>query len=275
MPHHALLQTDDPAPKKLIAALRRENLKVYAAACSADLLQHLAHTRADLVLLHLTKARGAWVETCRQIRSLTVVPLLIFGGHVPDREIVQALQAGADLFVAGEPDNAVIAAQVDACLRRLEALGDSQERTTAHRKLASADGRLQLDLAMRTVHLDGVPIALTKTEYQLLTFLAQHAGYAIPYDQIMEYVWGWETDHRGSVHTCVAAIRRKLDDEPEHAIYIVNEFGFGYRLCRLVPVDPCPVPTLALPSLQSQPSPFLIRDTLSENADLAPESWEI
>jgi DNA-binding response OmpR family regulator len=89
------------------------------------------------------------------------------------------------------------------------------------------DEILEIDLTRRKVKVGGRSIHLTPTEFQFLAVLVHHADELLPYDQILNAVWGWKPAENRIVHTFAAQIRAKLGERA--AAYIVNEYGSGYR----------------------------------------------
>ena len=92
-------------------------------------------------------------------------------------------------------------------------------------------GQLFIDLAARTVTLDGAEVHLTPIEFGLLRVLARHQGKLVTQRQLLREVWGrgYETEtHYLRVH--VAHIRSKIEPEPSQPRYLITESGVGYRL---------------------------------------------
>lgn len=93
-----------------------------------------------------------------------------------------------------------------------------------------SDGYLTIDLEKRMILVRGEPIKLTRTEYNLLAYLLQNAGWIRTFDQILENVWGPE--YLGSldyVHVYVSNLRKKIELDPKKPIYLESEHGVGYR----------------------------------------------
>ena len=92
-------------------------------------------------------------------------------------------------------------------------------------------GDLLIDLARRSVTVEGRPVRLTPTEYELLRYLALHAGKPVTHTTLLRQVWGdYAVGDKYNTRYVVAQIRKKLGDDPANPRYIVNEPGVGYRL---------------------------------------------
>jgi two-component system KDP operon response regulator KdpE len=92
-------------------------------------------------------------------------------------------------------------------------------------------GRLQVDLANREVSVDGEPVSLTPTEYDLLRNLIKHSGKVLTHRQLLRSVWG--SAYEGETHMLqvnISNLRRKIEPDPTRPIYLITEPGVGYRL---------------------------------------------
>ena len=92
-------------------------------------------------------------------------------------------------------------------------------------------GDLEIDLGTRHVSIGGQAVRLTPTEYELLRYLALHAGKPVSHTTLLRQVWGeYAVGDKYNTRYVVAQIRKKLGDDPANPRYIVNEPGVGYRL---------------------------------------------
>jgi DNA-binding response OmpR family regulator len=91
-------------------------------------------------------------------------------------------------------------------------------------------GDIAIDLDKREVYLDNVIVALKPKEYELLLFLAEHAGRVIPRDTLLEKVWGWEyTGDSRTVDVHIRWLREKLEKDPSHPRHFMTIRSVGYR----------------------------------------------
>jgi two-component system KDP operon response regulator KdpE len=92
-------------------------------------------------------------------------------------------------------------------------------------------GDLEIDLARRSVSVNGRSVHLTPTEYELLRYLAVHAGKPVTHTTLLRQVWGdYAIGDKYNTRYVVAQLRKKVGDDPANPRYIVNEPGVGYRL---------------------------------------------
>ena len=204
-----------------------EGASVVTANDGREGLQAFFAQRPDLVVLDINMPRMDGWETCRQIRLLSDVPIIMLTSLNSDAEMIRGLDVGADDFIS-KPFNAqVLLARIRAVLRRLE--------KTAVPKLQTpyADDYLTVDLDRHEVLVQGKPVKLTATEYQLLTYLIKNAGRTLTYKQILQNVWGWEyQDSIDYVHVYLSHLRRKLEKDSKNPLYLITVHGLGYRFER-------------------------------------------
>lgn len=200
----------------------------YAARVALDGPQALAeHERLapDLVVLDLMLPGLDGLEVMRRIRARdagrrTAIILLTAKGEEIDR--VVGLGQGADDYVVKPFSPAELVARVQAVLRRTSAP-------------APVDGPLEfdglrIDERAHRVTLDGEEVALTQREYDLLVFLARHAGEAFTRVQLMDRVWrySWYSD-TATVTVHIRRLRTKLERDPAAPRWIQTVWGVGYR----------------------------------------------
>ena len=117
----------------------------------------------------------------------------------------------------------ILLAKARAILRRAAWPSTSNSSPTYN------DGYLTIDLEKQQVLVRGERVDLTHTEFKLLAYLGRHAGQLLPYQRILENIWGWEKGHEGVVHTHISRLRRKLEPEAKKPAYLLTEHGIGYR----------------------------------------------
>lgn len=178
----------------------------------------------DLVILDIRMPEMDGWETCRQIRLLSDVPIIMLTSLNHDQEIVRGLRCGADDFVTKPFSREVLAARASAVLRRTETIQDTQDASVYD------DDYLYINLDQREIQVQGELIKLSSTEFQLLSYLFENAGRILTYETILNNVWGWEYQNSVDyVHVYLSHLRKKIEDDPRNPRYLVNERGVGYR----------------------------------------------
>jgi len=213
-----LIVDDDPAiVEVLMAYLTAEG---HTVEMENDGLAALALLpRADVAIIDWMLPGMSGVElTAHARREYPQLPVLLLTarGEVEDR--LEGLNAGADDYVVKPFSPREIVARVRALLRRVGV----RERIEA--------GPLTLDLSARSATLHGQPLALSRTEFDLLATFMQHPGLAWSRERLLERVWGPEYLGVGRVvDVHITALRRKLGDDPDAPTFIETVRGLGYR----------------------------------------------
>jgi two-component system response regulator RegX3 len=211
-----LIVEDDPAIADGIRdALEAAGHDVTAAGTGADGLIALGDG-TDLVVLDLGLPDLDGVEVCRAIRRRSAVPLIVVSARSAEVDRVQVLEMGADDYLVKPFGMRELLARITAVTRRT-ATPAERDRTL---------GPLRIDLAARRVTLDGEPIHLTATEFDVLGYLVEEPGVVRKRSDILRAVW--QTEWFGATKTLdahVAAIRRKLGSPA----WIESVRGVGFR----------------------------------------------
>ena len=180
----------------------------------------------DLIVLDLGLPDMDGEEFIRRARGETMVPIIVLSARTQEQDKVSALDLGANDYITKPFGTAELLARVRAALR-----------SNRHRAESTAPGSvfaledLVIDYDRRQVRVDGSPIHVTQTEYNILALLSQHTGKVLTYSAIIRAVWG--TIDEGSVKKLqvnMANLRKKLGCQPGENRYIVNELGVGYRM---------------------------------------------
>lgn len=220
-----LIIDDDLTLLQLLAtALSQTGYKVYTAANGPEGLRQFFTLRPDLIILDLMMPDVDGWTVCQRIRQVSTVPLIMLTALSQEELIIRGLDYGADDYLTKPCSFDMLLARVRAVLRRA-ALPPLTQKSVTY-----SDNRLTIDLDERRVFILGEPVKLSATEYGLLTYLFQNAGQVLTFEQILEQVWG-ETGHGNIdyVHVYVSRLRRKLEVNPREPVYLITEYGVGYR----------------------------------------------
>lgn len=197
-----------------------------ADRCEQGLLVYSSH-RPDLVILDLGLPDMDGEEFIRKIRMNNVTPVIVLSARTDEHDKVSALDLGANDYITKPFGTAELLARVRAVLR-------SSQFSTSITSIPSGKfraGDLEIDFERRLVTASGEPVALTQTEYNILTLLTRHAGKVLTYSNIISEIWG--SSDSGSIKKLqvnMANIRKKLKCVPGDNKYFVNELGVGYRM---------------------------------------------
>jgi two-component system KDP operon response regulator KdpE len=201
-----------------------EGAQVFAASSGEQALQLLATQSPDLVILDIMMPHMDGFETCNLIKQRSTVPIIFLTALSQDDEIVRGLEGGAVDYITKPFSSKVLVARVRAALRQAT-LADLSETQPLY-----DDGYLRIDPAAHRVFVQGEAVKLSPLEYGLLMCLFEDAGRVVPYDEILERVWGEVyRDSINYVHVYVRYLRQKLEPDPNAPTYIHTERGAGYR----------------------------------------------
>jgi two-component system KDP operon response regulator KdpE len=219
-----LIIDDEEQMRRLLRiTLEASDYRVAEAATGKAGITEAAMVRPDLIVLDMGLPDMPGSEVLSAIRAWTAVPVLVLSVRGSEQDKVAMLDLGADDYVTKPFSPAELLARVRVALRHAATKGMDTPIVRV--------GDVEIDLAARIVKKAGVAVKLTSTEYNIIRFLAQHEGRVLTYSQILREVWGNQyADATHYVHVHVAAVRRKLEDNPSRPALILTESGVGYRL---------------------------------------------
>ncbi|MDP2729644.1 MAG: response regulator transcription factor [Dehalococcoidales bacterium] len=218
---------DDAVFLRLVErVLSRQGLEVFKAAGGQEGLKLLFKEKPDIVLLDVAMPGMDGWQTCRRIRELSDVPvILLTGKQKAEEDIVRGLDYGADDYLFKPLGNRELVARVRATLRRIELSPPAEVK----REVTYADDFLTVDIAERKVMVKGERVKLTPKEFRLFALLVEGAGRIFTHRELLEKVWGWEyTDDLDYVRIYISHLRQKLEPDPALPRYIITESGVGY-----------------------------------------------
>jgi len=217
-----LVVDDDPALQRVLRlALQALGYEVSGAVTGQDGLSEAALRNPDVVVLDLGLPDIDGVEVCRRLREWSRVPIIVLSADATEDRKVEALDLGADDYVTKPFSMSELQARLRVALR--------------HRRDETAEvstvtvGPLEVDLVGHVVSMDGKEIELTRREFQILSFLALHAGKVLTHKMILDAVWGpgYGASPR-YLREYAYRLRRKLGDE--NGEFLTSRPGIGYQL---------------------------------------------
>jgi two-component system KDP operon response regulator KdpE len=218
-----IVEDDDAVARALASSVRAAGYVAGVAGTAAEAIEAITATAPDVVLLDLMLPDGDGLEVCRRMRGWTRTPVIVVSAIDGEEDTVRALDAGADDYVTKPFSVGELLARVRASLRRAAVAPDAGDGLRAF-------GDVEVDLARRTVRRAGRPVALTPREFELLAVLAREPGRVQTHRALLASVWGPGEGSVASLRFHVAALRRKLEDDPAQPRHLATETGVGYRL---------------------------------------------
>ncbi|MFN8073931.1 MAG: response regulator transcription factor [Kineosporiaceae bacterium] len=240
-----VLVVDDEAPLAALVAgyLTREGFEVDVVG---DGLAAVAAARSgdpDVLVLDLGLPGLDGLDVCRQVRDFSDCYVIMLTARSDESDRLAGLSGGADDYLTKPFSPRELVARVHVLLRRPRgsraagaATGEAGAAALAGRPASvggavRTHGGLRLDVDAREVAVDGVPVALTRTEFDVLAALSANARRVLSRGDLITLVWGanWVGDeHLVDVH--VGHLRRKLGDDPAAPRFVRTVRGVGYRL---------------------------------------------
>jgi len=201
--------------------LRGAGYAVDTAATARDALAQAAMRPPEAVILDLLLPDGSGTDVCRELRKWSTAPILVLSAVGEEKEKIAALDAGADDYVTKPFSGDELLARLRAALRRTAPSGEPVLEI----------GGLRIDRVKRTVTMNGEPVSLTPTEWDLLRVLAENEGKLLTHPAILRAVWGPAyREESNYLHVYVSHLRRKIEPDPARPRYLLNQPGVGYRL---------------------------------------------
>jgi DNA-binding response OmpR family regulator len=225
-PDARILIIEDELPMRtaLAGCLEGEGYRVLTASDGPTGLERALREKPDLVLLDIMMPRLDGYALCAELRRLTIpVPVLMLTakGEIEDR--VKGLDAGADDYLVKPFSTDELLARVRALLRR--ALQPSAIPQVLHL------GRVEIDLPRQRAMRGKKQIHLTAREFAMLRLMLEKPGEPVTRERFLDVVWGYTAfPTTRTVDTHIAALRAKIEDNPEEPRWIKTVHGTGYRL---------------------------------------------
>jgi DNA-binding response OmpR family regulator len=222
-----LVEDEVELARVVVRELADAGYRVTHAADGAAALQRFAEEPPDLVILDWMLPRVDGLEVLRRIRGTSAVPVLMLTARGEEVDRVIGLEVGADDYLAKPFGMRELLARVRALLRRIANVQYILESDRHLSDAVIAHGGLRLDPQARAAMLDGRPLLLTRTEFDLLALLMRNPGRAFSRAYLLDAVWGeqYVTGDR-SVDNAILRLRQKLGPIGEA---IETVWGVGYR----------------------------------------------
>jgi two-component system KDP operon response regulator KdpE len=190
-------------------------------ATGEEALDEVAHRLPDVILLDLMLPDLDGLEVCRRVRERSTVPIIVLSARGEEALKVRALDLGADDYLTKPFGAEELLARVRVALRHAAGTREAP---------VFESGDLRVDFDRRHVTVAGRDVTLTPKEYDVLKYLIANADRVLTHTLILRAVWGPEyASETQYLRNIVLGLRRKLEPDPAHPVYILTEPGIGYR----------------------------------------------
>lgn len=205
---------DDSAISGLVkVALELNGVEVCAYATAADFLAAVSAVRPDVALLDIMLPDGNGLDVLKTVKSkYPSVQCIMLSAKGKEEDKVNGLNSGADDYISKPFSVLELTARVNAALRRMPAPPS-----------VLRSGDIEIDCDKMSASLKGVPLDLNRKEFELLKYFMLNAGKALPREQILNAVWGYDAGETRTLDNHVSRLRKT-------GIKISTVFGVGYKL---------------------------------------------
>ena len=220
--NHILIVEDEPSiALALEDDLSREGYKTEVAADGETAVRSALSKQFDLILLDVMLPKKDGFEVCRELRRARIeTPIIMLTAKTQEAEKVLGLELGADDYVTKPYSARELRARVKAHLRRNAARADDVFRF----------GDLELDFTRCELRRAGKPVELSALEFRLLSAFVRRSGRLLTREQLLNEVWGPDTNVTDRVvDNQVTNLRKKIEPEPDRPRYLIALRGLGYR----------------------------------------------
>jgi two-component system KDP operon response regulator KdpE len=221
-----LVVDDDPSlVKALRIGLTARGDDVITAYLGSDAIAQVALAKPDLVILDLGLPDIDGLEVCRRIREFSNVPVVVLSAYGDERRKVEALDGGADDFITKPFGMAELEARLRVAIRHAAL----RQEDGAEPSATVTVGALEIDQLHHMATMDGAQLALTRREFDLLAYLARHAGKVCTHHMILKDVWGPGYGAESNyVRVYAHRVRKKMGDDDGALLRTIP--GIGYQL---------------------------------------------
>jgi two-component system response regulator RegX3 len=225
-----LVADDEPSVRDAVGyALEQEGFDVTLAVDGDDAEAKVGTDDPDfeLLILDIMMPGRSGLDLCRDVRARSAVPIILLTAKDAEVDKVVGLEVGADDYMTKPFSVRELLGRVHAQLRRREL---DRHATGLQGKTIDA-GPVRIDLARHLVSVNGEPVNLTRSEFQVLRLLAESPGQVFSRLEIMEELW--QSEFEGDVRACdvhISNLRQKIEKDPQEPELVLTVRGVGYRL---------------------------------------------
>ena len=222
-PQHILICDDQQMIHETLSVyIKNEGFSCSSAYDGQQALDMFESRKPDLIILDLMMPVKSGIEVCRELRSVSKVPIIILTAKGEEIDRILGLELGADDYIVKPFSAREVVARIKAVLRRFSSAKDEPQKVLHY-------GALEINISNYDVKVGDQRIPLTPKEVEILHLLASSPGRVFSREQVLSQVWGYDFfgDTR-AVDTQIKRIRQKLPQEGvEWSIKTV--YGVGYK----------------------------------------------
>lgn len=220
-----LVVDDEKMIREAVSAyLEKNGCRVLEADNGQTALDLFAKEQVDFIILDLMLPGMTGEEVCRTIRQTSKVPIIMLTAKTQEESVLNGLQIGADDYVTKPFSVKQLYARMETIMRRI------QDSYVGARNFTTYSGGLTIDFEHNEVTKNEIELKLTKSEWKILSSMANHPKKVYTRDELMEIVFGDDADSLDrAIDTHIKNLRKKLEDNPKEPVYILTVHGLGYK----------------------------------------------
>lgn len=222
-----ILVIDDEIQIRRLLKITLENsgYKVFEAENANKGMMEIANTRPSLILLDLGLPDEDGQSLLKKIRGFSEVPVIILSVRNSEDDIIRALDSGADDYITKPFNTGELLARIRTSLRHSQ----PEQKNPIYK-----NGNIIVDFSTREVKKKNQSVKLTSTEFSILSLFIRNEGKVLTHNYFLKEIWGKPySDETQYLRVFVAALRKKLEDNPSRPKIFLTESGVGYRMINL------------------------------------------
>jgi two-component system, OmpR family, KDP operon response regulator KdpE len=223
MNNNSILIIDDEIQirKLLEITLSSNDFKVIEATTGKEGLLTAANHPPDLIILDLGLPDEDGQSILKKLRQWYFSPIIILSVRNSENDIISALDNGANDYLVKPFRTGELLARIRTALRLSQKFNNSP--------VLEFD-TIRIDFGTRVITKNNETVKLTVTEFSLLGLLVKNEGRVLTHSYILKEIWGKSyIEQTQYLRVFIAALRKKIEDNPNQPMYIITESGIGYR----------------------------------------------
>jgi two-component system, OmpR family, KDP operon response regulator KdpE len=219
-----LVVGEEPQLRQLIRnVLNRAGYLIFEASAGGEALSRLDKELPHLILMDLDYSDASGMKVLSSVREISEAPIIILSSRSSEKDKVCAFEAGADDYVTKPFGCEELSARINAFFRRIHL-------STGNSLQCLKSGDLVIDFQSRKAKVREREVRLTPKEYDLLQYLASHAGKPVRHRRLLQAVWGPDCGNEiECLRVCINQLRKKIEADARNPQYIITEPWVGYR----------------------------------------------
>ena len=225
-----VVEDDAPVRNLIVTTLKTHEYRYITAKNGTEAIMMASSHNPDVLFLDLGLPDMDGIDVIRQVRSWSIMPIIVISARSDDTDKIEALDAGADDYLTKPFSVEELLARLRVTIRRLSMINNEKSAESS----LYTNGKLTIDFSAGITVLDGEELKLTSMEYKLLCLLARNTGKVLTHTYITQNIWGrnWDNDI-ASLRVFMTTLRKKIEPCPDSPKYIQTHVGIGYRMLKV------------------------------------------